>query len=317
MKKISILLTLAGAFVFGQSLDVQATAPFSPSTSVDGTNDIILNQPNDLTNGIVSDYFVDFGAGVYCADDFDMPFDGKLTSVTAYGFNNGGNFLLDTSSIRFFIIADDGGMWVPEGTDPETEHLYRFDVDINDPALDVDTSTGGVYITLDFEVLGENVFLENGEKYWLSVVPVMDNTEGDGSLRWNWFVSSTNEGMGEGVLIDPDDLFDGGYQNWTPIFELGLPTGNLAMTVQGEEAMGLNDLGQEANFVVYPNPTVNFIKVKTSADVKEMTVYSIDGKQVASSTTDTVRVTSLPAGIYVVKVMDVNGKVHTQKVVKK
>lgn len=321
MKKFSILLALTGAFVFGQITDLQVTSPTAPTNSTEGTDDVILDQPTDdaLTTGIVSTYFGEWDEGVYCADDFDMPFNGKLTSVSGYGFNLLGNFMADTTSVRFFILADDGGFWIPEGTDPETEYLYKFDVPLDDPALEISIDAVELGITLDFNVLGEDVFLEEGEKYWLSIVPVMHGTGGAGELRWNWYLAFMGEGSsGEAVIIDPGDLFEEGLTNWTPFSMMGFDTSSLAMRVEAEETLGLNDLSQEANFVVYPNPTVNFIKVKTfNADVKEITVYSIDGKQVASANTDTVRVTSLPSGVYVVKVMDTNGKVHTQKILKK
>lgn len=320
MKKIfTSLMTVSFAVVsFGQITTLGETANSSQTAvGTDGISQVIVSQPDDLNNGIVADYFVDLGAGVYCADDFDMPFDGRLTKVSAFGFNNGANFMTDASAVRVYIMEDDNGGWVPNSSDPETESLYSFDVPIGNPALTIDNASR-LYITLDFDVLGENVALANGEKYWLSITPVMDNTGGDGSLRWNWLMSSTQDFPGEALLIDPGDLFGAGYTDWTSIQGLGLPSPNLAMSIEGTETMGVSDVNTKASFMVYPNPATNFVKVKLDgASVKEMTVFSMDGKKVATAANDTVRVTNLPAGVYVVKVVDTNGNTHTSKVVKK
>jgi len=48
-----------------------------------------------------------------------------------------------------------------------------------------------------------------------------------------------------------------------------------------------------------------------------MAIFSLDGRKLIESTEASVRVTSLPAGVYVVKVIDTKGNVHTSKVVKK
>lgn len=323
MKKIftslmTVSLTVIG---FGQitNISVSEVANAAPMMTTESVHEVIVNQPDDLNNGIVSCYFTEFEGGVYVADDFDMPFDGKITKLTAYGFNNEGNFMNDTSSVRFFIMDDDNGAWMPNSVNPEFDALYSFDLPLNDPALTID-SEGRVYLTLDLEVLGEDVILLEGEKYWFSVTPVMDNTGGAGALRWNWLVSSFQDFPAESLIIDPEDLFGDGMTEWTSVQGLGLPTPNMAMSVEAipAEVAGIGELEAKASFFVYPNPATNFVKVKMDgADVKEMAVYSIDGRMVAQSADDTVRVTSLPAGVYVVKVMDTKGNVHTSKVVKR
>ncbi|MDD3771990.1 MAG: T9SS type A sorting domain-containing protein [Weeksellaceae bacterium] len=319
MKKIftslmTVSLTVIG---FGQIANVSEVATSAPMLGTDSVHEIIVSQSDDLSNGIVSDFFTDLGAGVYCADDFDMPFNGKLTKLTAYGFNNGGNFMDDTTSVRFYIMDDDNGIWMPNSTNPEFDALYSFDVPLNDPALTVD-ATGRVYLTLDLEVLGADVVLLEGEKYWLSVTPVMNDTNADGTLRWNWLMSSTQDFPAEALLIDPDELFGVGTE-WTSIQGLGLPSPNLAMQIEAVPVeLGVTDLESNVSFFTYPNPTTNFVKVSLDgADVKEMAIFSLDGRKLIESTEASVRVTSLPAGVYVVKVIDTKGNVHTSKVVKK
>lgn len=318
MKKIftPLMVLSLTALSYAQINDLSATSTSSLATSTEAVNEVIVSQVGDQQDGIVSDIFVEFdNAGVFAADDFNMPFDGKLTKLIAFGFNNGANFLNDTEGVNFYIMADDNGSWLPDSSNPALDALYKLEVPLGNPALTYEAGT----IILDLEVLGENIVLPEGEKYWLSVTPVMVGTGGDGTLRWNWLMSSQEGADAESMLIDPDDLFGEGLLDWTPISSLGLDAGNLAMQVEGVEAeLGVKDLNAKATFLVYPNPATNFVKVRIDgSDVKEISVLSLDGKKVASSESDTVRVTSLPNGVYLVKVLDSNGNTHTSKVVKK
>lgn len=323
MKKISMLLALAGTVAFGQmtltSTNNQEIPVGGPVFGTEGVHEIIVDQPNDDQNGIISDIFLDIdGSGVYSADDFDMPFTGKITSLTAVGFNNGGNFMNDTLGVVFYLFEDDGGMWMPLSSDPEVENLYRFEVYMDDPALSVEIAQGTVRLSLDLELLGEDVILQEGEKYWFSCAPMMDGTDGEGALRWNWYVSSVSSFPGESQLIDPDDLFGEGMTEWTGINGLTDLLPSLAMTIEGTPALGLNEVSATASIMVYPNPATNFVKVQLKGEeIKEMSVFSLEGKKVATTSTDTVRVTSLPVGTYVVKVVDTKGTVYTSKIVKK
>lgn len=316
MKKVSFLLAaLTFSIGFGQ-ISVTATSNGNQINAVTGTNAVLVDQPADGVNGIISTNLLDLGGAVYVADDFELAGNSKITKLTAYGFNNAGNFMVDATGVSFYIIEDED--WFPAGSDPSLDALHKFDLNIGDPGLTVTVDGGSVALTLDLTVLDTDVVLAAGTKYWLSVVPAMDNTGGDGALRWNWYESVTPQGV-EAHLLDPADLFGSGYTAWTALSSIsGITWQAQAMTIEGEPAtMGVSDLSA-SSFVVYPNPATNLVKVDLkNADVKEMAVLNLAGQVVATSKTKNVNVSALPAGVYVVKVIDSKGATHTSKIVKK
>lgn len=318
MKKISFLLAgLAFTATFAQQGMVTESISVPTPVTNFGPNAIIIDQTNFGTSGIISDAG-NFDAFVASADDFELTLPAtKITDLAAYGFNNSGDLINNITGASFYIIADDD--WIPAGSDPRDTNLFAFDMMIGDAGFTVvDDGATGYAFTLDLVAAGLDVVLPAGD-YWLSVTAntTLDDI-GEGSTRWNWYQSLSNNGF-EGHLTDPGDLFGAGATSWTPLsMLLDWTELDLGMRIDGEEGtMGVTDVNN-VSFAVYPNPTTNFVKVNMkNAEVKEMTVMNFNGQVVASSRTASVNVSQLPAGVYLVKVMDSKGNVHTSKVVKK
>lgn len=316
MKKISFLLAgLAFTAVFAQQgLTTEAVSAHTPVANF-SPNAILLDQSSTTNSGIVSD--IDGNGNIVAsADDIDLSFPfTKITKITAYGFNTTGDLAANLVGVNFYIIADDD--WIPSGNDPMTQNLFAFQMTTGDNGFTIDSDGVSFTFTLDLEAAGLSAVLP-AEKYWISIAPVTTYSDITGSTRWNWYEATTSNGV-EGHLIDPTDMFGAGIVDWTPFSALlDWETLDLAMVVEGQEStMGVTDVNN-VSFAVYPNPATNFVKVDLkNAEVKQMNVINMNGQVVASSNTSSVRVSQLPAGVYVVKVMDTNGKVHTSKIVKK
>ncbi len=317
MKKISILLTgLIFSFGFSQE-GFSSQVNVTPSLSTNGVNEVILEQVDFGTSGIVSDSQLD-GAYVASADDFDLTYDNtKLTKLSAFGFSNTSDLATTLTGVSFYIIADDE--WIPLGNDPVMDAMYKFEMSIGDTGFEfVDNGDSSYEFTLDLTALDEEVILPAG-KYWLSVVA---NSEVDGFImaegRWNWYQSLTTNGSGS-YLIDPFDLFGAGATSWTDIAGLtGWAQSDLAMRIEGEEAlMAVSDVNANS-LSVYPNPAKDVVNVSLkNSEVKEIVLTNLSGQVVATSKNASVNVSALPAGVYVVKVVDIKGAVSTSKVVVK
>lgn len=309
MKKISILLTgLAFATGFGQiqNLSLNAVSSGINNYQVEGVNDILFDQSSTGENGGLSTNFTAFGGYVASADDFELTVNAKLSKITAYGFQQSGTISTELSTLRMYILAD--GDFIP-GAVPENA-LYTIEVENGNPALTI--ADAGVFI-VDLDALGLDVILPSGI-YWLSVVPELPNSDGSAPLSWYWLDSTSNFNA-EPHLIDPMDLFGEGWTEWTPYSVVGITNTSLGFLIEGEETtMSVSDVNG-SSITVYPNPATNY--VKASGEVKEMTIVNLNGQVVASSKTSSVNVSALPAGVYVVKVVDAKGKVTTSKVVKK
>lgn len=80
-------------------------------------------------------------------------------------------------------------------------------------------------------------------------------------------------------------------------------------------ALGVNDL-DHLNVEVYPNPVVDFLIIKM-AGLKQVSIYTFDGKLMLKSEQNNVNLSSLASGVYVATIETTEGKVVSKKIVKK
>ena len=69
---------------------------------------------------------------------------------------------------------------------------------------------------------------------------------------------------------------------------------------------------------IYPSPTTGVLNIHSETAISQIEIYNLLGQLVQSNTDQvSIDISSVDQGIYFVKVMDENGNVGTQKVVKK
>ena len=82
----------------------------------------------------------------------------------------------------------------------------------------------------------------------------------------------------------------------------------------------------ETNLTVYPNPAddVLFVELRGNAGIANVGLYDLQGRAVgtrfiasATGASATVNMRDIPAGVYVLRVTDTNGKEYHQKIVRK
>ena len=71
---------------------------------------------------------------------------------------------------------------------------------------------------------------------------------------------------------------------------------------------------ESKKILVYPNPTTGMLTIEGIEGNTEL--YSIHGKLVATTTTQTLDISHAPSGIYFIKTTASQGKVYAQMVVK-
>ena len=108
------------------------------------------------------------------------------------------------------------------------------------------------------------------------------------------------------------------------VFDTSLPDGDTTDTRAKRTAM---DTDNDATLSVYPNPTddVLFIELSGGAGIANVALYDLQGRVVRmpqsnslkSGGTTTVNVNNIPAGVYILRVTDANGKAYHQKIVRK
>lgn len=82
-----------------------------------------------------------------------------------------------------------------------------------------------------------------------------------------------------------------------------------------EVPLGVNEVA-ETQFSVYPNPTSDLMKIQTTQQIKNTQVFSLIGQLVAKGSSDTVDLTTVAKGIYLLQVEFSNGKTATQKIMR-
>ncbi len=107
------------------------------------------------------------------------------------------------------------------------------------------------------------------------------------------------------------------------VFDTPLRDGDTMGTRAKHTAM---DTDNDATLSVYPNPTDDllFIELSGGAGIANVALYDLQGRFVTGvfntpqqSGTATINVKSIPAGVYVLRVSDANGKAYHQKIVRK
>jgi uncharacterized repeat protein (TIGR01451 family) len=189
---------------------------------------ILWDQPTANGYAVVSQYFVDFGAGVYSADDFVITEPWIVDHIFVDGF--GAAYGLDSAMwLVWFIYADDGG--VPAGYPDIGGQIWSFSAPANDPAITLSGSTllDEAYLDVFMANNGNPLVLMPG-RYWLIFYPAMDYSQYD---QWFWDQSVTyNES--EAYIIDPNNLFGGGWTDWTSWHVLNPDMYDTSFRIEGE-----------------------------------------------------------------------------------
>ncbi|MCG2430878.1 T9SS type A sorting domain-containing protein [Aequorivita xiaoshiensis] len=300
MKKITLLASalLMTAATFGQNL--------------------IIERIQDNNTGLISTKGDD-GTGVYCADYFSVTSDVALGELTLYGLNNASATPIEPFVTGFNVYLYEISGAVPAGN-PEVAGSGILELGDIDPSLYTITEDGQ---NTDFTVNitdangGNQVVLEAGNIYWLSVFPSVEGGP-DGDGRWNWFGSLSSFPNEEPVLIDPSDIFGAGATDWTNIAGLiGEPFPSFAWNLTDEPIASIGDNLAEM-IAVYPNPTTDVLNlnIPSNIEVTNVAMYDVLGKNVgAVYSNGTINTSSFAQGVYTLKVETTSGTL-TQKVVK-
>ena len=102
-----------------------------------------------------------------------------------------------------------------------------------------------------------------------------------------------------------------------PLAQFNISTSNTVSYVSAS-AIATTVIEQDAYEIsVYPNPIQNELNIKGGSNELEVTIFNLLGKNVYSSTfTNKIDTSSLPKGIYIVKIAKENNVVYTEKIIK-
>lgn len=112
--------------------------------------------------------------------------------------------------------------------------------------------------------------------------------------------------------IDDNDPFYNGDQDLvfnSSIEEQGTGLNNETLSVKSREFF--------SNLLMYPNPSSSIVTVKTSAEIENILIYNIIGKQIFKTKNKSFNLSSLQSGVYLIKVITQDGNVAIKRLIKK
>ncbi|WP_418638288.1 LamG-like jellyroll fold domain-containing protein [Winogradskyella sp.] len=85
-----------------------------------------------------------------------------------------------------------------------------------------------------------------------------------------------------------------------------------------DPSLGINDLIVSENDIkLYPNPTTSILNIEMTQNLKQVSIYSVLGAEVLRTQNETIDVSGLSNGIFLIKIEDETGNVTTKRFVKK
>lgn len=94
---------------------------------------------------------------------------------------------------------------------------------------------------------------------------------------------------------------------------------NVYGIVNVQDFLGNVEVYNQGEISIYPNPVVDYLNIQSSKKIKTLELFNVLGQKISDFKLDQNRInfSTIPAGIYVLKMSMENGKVETKKIIKK
>lgn len=301
MKK-SLLLLCASQLVFAQELLFNQ----QPQST--------LNTFNALSTNIFAG-----NKGIFVADDFQLTKDAKLKKVKAFARVDSGA-LTYPNLVFWNVVIYQNNNGVPSGIPGKVSAgtTYVFQKFPVQGGMTVTPSaTDPQNITVEFDISDGNYVFKANTKYWISIyATVLENTTNFFNQKnFYWAASTSNlPKLEEAKIVDPDNLMGQSYTTWTNVSNAATAVSGMAFELYGEESLSTNEISKK-NLSIYPNPATKFLNINND-NVKNVYIYSLEGKQLLSTSETKVNVESLVKGTYLVKIVLEDGTQISDKFIK-
>lgn len=157
----------------------------------------------------------------------------------------------------------------------------------------------------------------------------MYNTQGNGIYGYNpqsasWWMSWNNWCPGDAVPIRSFSVatLTGGAHTLkyeVPTAQFVGQDGRIVLSIymqSNNSLLAVKDVST-VDVSIYPNPTADFVNLKTPEKIKSVEVYTMDGRKLFSGSGSKIDFTSYPAGTYLMSVELQNGTQFKHKIIRK
>ncbi|MGA9212074.1 T9SS type A sorting domain-containing protein [Kaistella sp.] len=277
---------------------------------------IIVNHPPNPSTAINSSIGND-NKGIFSADSFSI-LQGSLAlgELTLYGADGIGGLEEGITGFNIYIFKNN--INTPLGNPSDAaDAVYA----IKNIPLSAFTWEKGEGMDFKFTIPmtaangGNQVVLNPGE-YWLSAFPTVGYPVTQGAF-WHWYGSAG--ASNESVFIDPDNLANGGFTQWTQLSTiLGYKIYGLAWKLTNEALLGVEPANL-ASVSVYPNPVKDVLNITSQKKVESVDVFNLTGQKVINNTriiNNQINLSNLISGTYFFRIILEGGKIETVKIIK-
>jgi len=86
-----------------------------------------------------------------------------------------------------------------------------------------------------------------------------------------------------------------------------------------DSALATNEIESISELAVYPNPTSDYIKIKSNVEIKNIQIIDINGRLIntVAFSDEQIYMGNLENGMYIAKITDINGNIKSEKIIKR
>lgn len=151
---------------------------------------------------------------------------------------------------------------------------------------------------------------------------IADASDSDGTIEQvEFFVDGESIGIERlaayDVLMEDYEI---GMYTLTAIStdDQGLTTTSEPVTIEIVDVLGIEDIVDlKLDVVIYPNPTNDVLSIESNTEIQKAELFTLGGKKIKDNFTNSIDISSISTGLYLLNIYLENGKIITKKVIKK
>jgi hypothetical protein len=266
-------------------------------------------------------------------DSVDISKDGNRIVASASGFDSGG---VNKGLVRVFQFS--GGGWSKVGSDiiGTADNDRLTNVGISDDGNRISLRTKGVVKVLEYNgsqwvQLGNDITGLNNDigssnidntGNLITVASRLSNSN-TGYIQLYQYNNTTWSQVGNTITGDVSgdnlgtsvEVKNGYVVAGSSDFNLNTEDNGGVRVYNFNTSLSIETTKFSNDVSLFPNPTTDQISIK-GVQVKNITVFNLNGQQIFSSSKETISIKDFPKGMYLLKIIDLKGKTIYRKIIK-
>ncbi|ESU24477.1 hypothetical protein FEDK69T_09240 [Flavobacterium enshiense DK69] len=243
------------------------------------------------------------GGGAESRTPFTSTDSGNIFASFIVNISNVSTIPRDLTDVTYFALFNDNGTG---STNARIWH--RRNGDKSQFGLSTDHTPDNVVWSPNLYTPGTNIYLSLGYNFTSHLVTLVENP-----TIGNSAVASVSVTLTEAISEIGGFMFRQDSNNTTPAITID----ELRVDTTSDYTLSTASFNNITGLNIYPNPANDVLHITTSAnEIKTIAIYDVMGKEVFNTTTanETINITSLNAGVYIIKITE-EGKTATRKLV--